>query len=588
MEFIAGQDLASIRTAAARAGVQLPLPIVCRIIRDVCLGLNAAHTFTGAGGQPQPVIHRDVSPKNVMVSYTGHVKVIDFGIAKAKGRLVRTQTGQLRGTTSYMAPEQVTDGPLDARTDLFAVGIMLHELLTGERLYSSGASQTMLQIVEDPVAAPAASNASVPSALSDLALKALSKPPADRFQTGKAFARALEEVSPIADEDELAEFMQTIFEDRIASTQALLDAAQSELEPVRLSGLLRALNGNSAPAKATPRPTPPAVPSEGPTQPQPPRAIRRRRWALAAGMGALVVLLGVMGLVISAERPAADTPSALAAALKRGQEAMEARAYQRAEGAYADAASVEPSSFEAAFGWGNAAARGAKLGAARLRFERAVAVASTPREEALARVALAGVLFRLGDEGGGLRELRDAKRAVGQQAVAELLGLEPGLAELRRKFFAEVEPTPEPPGSAAPEASAAPSPAAEQATTAPEPRPRPPAARATGTAAAVVGARRPDFASADAVKLYREGLLERRAKNFERAAIKLERCVKLDPTAHPCFMVLGAVYASIASRDQSMDAYRKARLNYLMYLKVAPEDDEQIPKVRAILATDEP
>src|SRR6218665_731511 len=124
MEFIAGQNLAQVLAVCGRRQTPLPLGFGLSVVRDMCLALHSAHAFTTPGGKPFPVIHRDVAHKNVMVTYQGEVKLLDFGIAKARGGASRTQAGMVKGTTGYMSPEQVRGDPLDGRSDLFAAGGM--------------------------------------------------------------------------------------------------------------------------------------------------------------------------------------------------------------------------------------------------------------------------------------------------------------------------------------------------------------------------------------------------------------------------------------------------------------------------------
>ena len=213
MEFIAGQNLEQVTKRAAKREIAIPVGFAARVVRDCALGLHYAHHFTDPTGQPMAVVHRDVSPKNVMITWTGQVKVIDFGIAKARGRLNRTMVGVVKGTSGYMSPEQVKNEPLDGRTDLFAASVMLHELLAGERLFTAPTDAgMMLKIVEGEVLAPSTNNPFVTPELSDVVMKCLSKKREQRFNTGREFARAIEQTCPDLFEDEqLAEFMGQLF-----------------------------------------------------------------------------------------------------------------------------------------------------------------------------------------------------------------------------------------------------------------------------------------------------------------------------------------------------------------------------------------
>jgi serine/threonine-protein kinase len=229
MEFIPGQNLEQVIKRAAKRELPIPIGFAARVVRDVCLGLHYAHHFTDPTGQPMAVVHRDVSPKNVMITWQGQVKVIDFGIAKAKGRLNRTQIGIVKGTSGYMSPEQVKNEQLDGRTDLFAAAVMLHELLVGERLFTAPTdAMMMLKIVEGEVPPPTQANPYVTEELSRVVMKGLEKRRELRFGTGREFARAIEQAVPDLFEDEqVAEFMAQLFEDKIAITRSLLEAANA-------------------------------------------------------------------------------------------------------------------------------------------------------------------------------------------------------------------------------------------------------------------------------------------------------------------------------------------------------------------------
>lgn len=243
MEFLAGQNLEQVLKRAAKREVAIPVGFAARVVRDTALALHYAHHFVDPStGQALPVVHRDVSPKNVMITYSGDVKVIDFGIAKAKGRLNRTQVGIVKGTSGYMAPEQVKNETLDGRADLFATAVMLHEMLCGERLFTAPTDAgMMLKIVEFDAPSPSGVNQYVPEAFSAVVLKGLEKSRDRRFSTGKEFARAIEQSCPeMFEEEQVAEFMKQLFEDKIALTRSVLDLAN---EAKDVSSLSRAIEG---------------------------------------------------------------------------------------------------------------------------------------------------------------------------------------------------------------------------------------------------------------------------------------------------------------------------------------------------------
>ncbi|MBN8467236.1 protein kinase [Corallococcus exiguus] len=243
MEFLPGQNLEQVVKMAERRKYALPLGFSARVIRDTCLGLHYAHHFMDPSGRPVAVVHRDVSPKNVMLTYDGVVKVIDFGIAKARGKLGRTQVGTVKGTSGYMSPEQVRNKDLDGRSDQFSTGVMLHELLAGQRLFNApGEAAVMMQIVDGDIPSPRSLNAAVPEALEAVVLKALSRDASQRFGTCREMGRAIEATlgAELFDEDQMTAVMGELFEEKRQKTRTLLELA-SRAEDARVSEAAGAL-----------------------------------------------------------------------------------------------------------------------------------------------------------------------------------------------------------------------------------------------------------------------------------------------------------------------------------------------------------
>ncbi len=230
MEFISGRNLDQITSAYERRAQPIPLGLSVSVMRDVCLALHSAHTFTDPSGKPSPVVHRDVAQKNVMVTYDGVVKLLDFGIAKARDSLERTRAGMVKGTAGYMSPEQVRGEPLDGRSDLFSAGVVLWELVTGERLFAARTQRDeMASILDTPIQPPRHPSEPMPEELSAAMLKALERDPKKRFQTGKDMARALEQAAGrlLFDADQRAAVMREMFEEKMAITRELLESASA-------------------------------------------------------------------------------------------------------------------------------------------------------------------------------------------------------------------------------------------------------------------------------------------------------------------------------------------------------------------------
>ena len=183
MEYIWGKDLLQIQNRVRKLKQMMPVPMACFAIAKVLEGLDYAHRKRDPLGRPLEIVHRDCSPQNVLVSYEGEVKVIDFGIAKATSRNSRTMAGVLKGKFGYMSPEQVRGLPLDRRSDIFALGTMLYECLTGERLFQGETDFSTLEKVRNvDIQPPRAVNPNIPESVEKVILKALAKDVDDRYQ----------------------------------------------------------------------------------------------------------------------------------------------------------------------------------------------------------------------------------------------------------------------------------------------------------------------------------------------------------------------------------------------------------------------
>ncbi|MCC7109578.1 MAG: cyclic nucleotide-binding domain-containing protein [Deltaproteobacteria bacterium] len=192
MEYVDGTDLSSLMRAYLRSGQALPAEAAVFIAREVLLGLHHAHSLRDPQGRPLGIVHRDVSPQNVLLSSSGEVKLADFGIAAARNKLTHTSTGTVLGKAAYMSPEQATGDKVDFRTDLWAVGVMLYEALVGERLFASDSPLSTLQrMMTAPVEAPSRVRPRVPKELDAIVLRALERKRDARFESAQAMADAL-------------------------------------------------------------------------------------------------------------------------------------------------------------------------------------------------------------------------------------------------------------------------------------------------------------------------------------------------------------------------------------------------------------
>lgn len=192
MEYVRGVSLADLCRAAAKHDEPMPLAVAIGIVHQVCLALHHAHERTDREGRGLRIVHRDVTPHNIMLSLDAVVKVLDFGVAQTTAR-IDTDAGVVRGTYGYMGPEQVRGRPLDKRADVFAVGVILYELTTGKRLFQGSDVQMMTQVVEHDVAPPSQKMPSYPPELEQIVLSALARDRTHRTPSAAHLAHALEQ-----------------------------------------------------------------------------------------------------------------------------------------------------------------------------------------------------------------------------------------------------------------------------------------------------------------------------------------------------------------------------------------------------------
>jgi serine/threonine-protein kinase len=272
MEWVDGDSLAKIRRLAQRQGTPLPLGLALRILADACAGLHAAHELCDREGKRLDVVHRDVSPHNILVSRTGSVKVIDFGVAKALGRQAgETRTGVVKGKIRYMAPEQAQGRPLDRRADVWAVGICLYELVTGDLPFDGDSDVDILRRLMGDEPAPRASGA-VPGPIEDLLERSLVRDPEARFPTAAAMARALqtaiEELGLPSTNEDVADFLR---------------ANLLELETKRGDAVAKALASSQSREAQTPTPPDdPALAATVVSHPEPERRASSEAETVAA------------------------------------------------------------------------------------------------------------------------------------------------------------------------------------------------------------------------------------------------------------------------------------------------------------------
>ncbi len=196
MELVQGFDLRKLLRHANRTSEPIPLPVILSILVEMCDALDYAHTFVDEHGQALGIVHRDVSPSNLIVAHNGHVKMIDFGIAKAQSRSLRTESGQAKGKLGYMSPEAATGQQIDAGADVFSAGVVAWELITAQPLFSAKSDfETMRRIREVDVVPPSRTNSQCPRALDELVLSATARDPRYRLHSAAMFRQKLDEIA---------------------------------------------------------------------------------------------------------------------------------------------------------------------------------------------------------------------------------------------------------------------------------------------------------------------------------------------------------------------------------------------------------
>jgi serine/threonine-protein kinase len=209
MEYVHGEPLSRLIKFVAGEAEQIPFDVVSAIMTNVLAGLHAAHEIKGKDGESLELVHRDVSPQNILVGADGIARVIDFGVAKARGRLMTTQDGKVKGKLGYMAPEQLRGERIDRRVDIYAAGVVLWELLTLVRLFVTKDDATTIEnLLSRKVEPPSAFAADVPPALDEVVMRALARDPAQRFDTAKQMAAALEAAVPVATQAKVGEWVE--------------------------------------------------------------------------------------------------------------------------------------------------------------------------------------------------------------------------------------------------------------------------------------------------------------------------------------------------------------------------------------------
>jgi serine/threonine-protein kinase len=307
MEYVPAVSLGQLLRAASAQGDRVPASVGAKVVVDVLRGLHAAHEANDEAGNPLDIVHRDVSPQNVLVGADGAARVLDFGVAKATGRQQTTREGQVKGKFAYMAPEQITGVCVTRQSDVFAASIVLWEALTGKRLFEAESETALLaRVLSAPIPAPSTVASGLDAELDRIVLRGLARDLPARYATARDMALDLEAYARLERPSQVTEWVERLAGEELARRAARVAEIESESrsERVSIATVLRvagAANGADAPEQA-------AVVEGGRTR----RRARVLGWVGASALG-IAGVAAVVAVRVAPMRAAAPAPVAHAA-----------------------------------------------------------------------------------------------------------------------------------------------------------------------------------------------------------------------------------------------------------------------------------
>ena len=313
MEYVPGETLARLQLLAREQGIKIPESVTFAIVTNMLVGLDAAHEATTEDGAPLGIIHRDVSPQNVLVGTDGNARILDFGIARAAGASHRSEGGQIKGKVAYMAPEQLRlDRELGRATDIYAASVVLWELLTGRRLFDRvEKSQIATLVLSGAIRSPRSVLPSISEELEEIVMRGLEPMPEQRFATAREMAISLEACGRLATAREVAEFVASIATASLASRAQIVSRIEKEtatdVDVRALAARIAEGAGTSAESE-----TVDITALDGTTHPRSPAPRRSRRALVLFGAAAAAGAVGGGFAVRHFARPEARIPVVVA------------------------------------------------------------------------------------------------------------------------------------------------------------------------------------------------------------------------------------------------------------------------------------
>jgi serine/threonine-protein kinase len=312
MEYVPGEDFSTVLRTAGKASQFVPLGVVGRVILDAAQGLHFAHEFCDERGKPLSIVHRDVSPSNLYVTYQGQVKILDFGIARAESRVTLTSAGVVKGKYVYMSPEQARGERVDRRADVFSLGVCLYEALTQVRPFSRDDELAILNaVLKSDFRPPRQVRPEIPVELENIVMKAMASKADERYQTASALAQDLEatlaHLSLVANPSVVSAYLKQLFGEERVAQKTWIPGLDTLVNPPRIDSEARTQAARPAAISADAERTKEAV-SEAGTAKNRPLSPSAFHWVLMA----LVLLAGAVGGWYAVRRNAAPPPPPVA------------------------------------------------------------------------------------------------------------------------------------------------------------------------------------------------------------------------------------------------------------------------------------